>query len=372
LPFIISFCKKMSFSFNFCQFLQFRFIMLGYRALATRRVLTCETLACGLTLNCVRPLFFWQISSIYAPRCAALVRFEQAGEPLKWALNHGGCSVIRLEYLAPPPDLRAYISTYYLFESDEPHFADIERADVSQLRAFLSGSGEISFPNGKKYNSFPLSLFGPRMSASSVTLTGPVKLFGVGLLPAGWSALTKASAASHADTLIDAAIILGVDAAETTAMLGNLGTLAEMAETMNQFARLFETHAQKVPHWFIRAVDEWLEQHLSPDIVDLEKTTGLSRRQIDKMTKQIYGASPKLLQRKYRALRTANSIASGSGDWQDFIDDAYYDQSHCIREIKEFVGITPGAIKEHASRLSELTFGRSQLAGTVAPLSAQT
>jgi AraC-like DNA-binding protein len=280
--------------------------------------------------------------------------------------------MIRLEYLPPPPDLRAYISTYYLFETDEPHFSDIERADVAQLRAFLLGNGEVSFSNGKHYKNFPLSLFGPKMGASSVTLAGPVRLFGVGLLPAGWSAITKASAAEYADTLVDASVIFGVDTLEAMAMLRNFGTLAEMAETMSDIARRFESRAEKVPHWFIRAVDDWLGQRLSPDIIDLEKTTGLSRRQIEKMTKQIYGASPKLLQRKYRALRTANAIANGNGDWQDFIDEAYYDQSHCIRELKEFVGITPGAIKEHASRLSELTFARSQLAGVVSPLSAQT
>lgn len=280
--------------------------------------------------------------------------------------------MIRLEYLPPPPDLRAYISAYYLFETDEPHFADIERADVAQLRAFLTGSGELNFSGGGCYQNFPLSLFGPRMSATSVILKGPVRLFGIGLLPAGWSALTKLSAANYADTLVDAAAILGVDTLEAMAMLSGLATLAEMAEVMNNVARRYESFAEKVPHWFIRAVDEWLEQRLSPDIADLEKATGLSRRQIEKMTKQIYGAAPKLLQRKYRALRTANAISNGNGDWQDFIDDAYYDQSHCIREIKEFVGITPGAIKEHTSRLSELTFARSQLAGAVSPLSALT
>jgi AraC-like DNA-binding protein len=280
--------------------------------------------------------------------------------------------MIRLEYLPAPPDLRAYISTYYLFETDETHFADIERADVAQFRVFLTGSGEMTFPDGNRYKSYPFSLFGPRMSASSVTLTGPVRLFGVGLLPAGWSALTNASAADYADKLVDASAIIGINTQEAMAILDSVGTLSEMAVIMNEIARSIESHAEKVPHWFIRAVDEWLEQELSPDIADLEKSTGLSRRQIEKMTKQIYGASPKLLQRKYRALRTANAIANGNGNWQDFIDDAYYDQSHCIRELKEFVGITPGAIKEHVSRLSKLTFGRFQLAGTVAPLSAQT
>jgi AraC-like DNA-binding protein len=280
--------------------------------------------------------------------------------------------MIRLEYLPPPPDLRAYISTYYLFETDEPHFGDIERADVAQFRAFLAGSGELSFPDSSQYQNFPLSLFGPRMVATSVRLTGPVRLFGVGLLPAGWSALTKLSAADYANTLVDASAILGVNTLEAMNILRNLGSLTEMADTINDIARSLASSAEKVPHWFIRAVDDWLGQKLSPDIVDLEKATGLSRRQIEKMTKQIYGASPKLLQRKYRALRTANAISNGNGDWQDFIDEAYYDQSHCIRELKEFVGITPGAIKEHSSRLSTLTFCRSQLAGSVAPLSAQT
>jgi len=286
--------------------------------------------------------------------------------------HHGKFFMIRLEYLPPPPDLRAYISTYYLFETDESHFADIERADIAQLRAFLSGSGELSFSGCDNYQNFPLSLFGPRTRASSVVLSGPVRLFGFGLLPSGWSAVTKSSAADYADTLVDASVILGVDTLEAMAMLNNLETLSEMAESMNVVARRFEARAEKVPHWFIRAVDDWLEQRLSPDVADLEKATGLSRRQIEKMTKQIYGASPKLLQRKYRALRTANKISNGNGDWQDFIHEAYYDQSHCIREIKEFVGITPGGIKEHVSRLSQLTFGRSQLAGSVSPLSAQT
>jgi AraC-like DNA-binding protein len=280
--------------------------------------------------------------------------------------------VIRLEYLPPPPDLRAYISAYYLFETDEPHFADIERADIAQLRAFILGSGKLTVPGGKSYDSFPVSLFGPRMRASSVVLNGPVKLFGVGLLPAGWAALTRLSAVDYVDTLVDGANVLGVDAHDAVAMLGSLATFEDMANAVNNIARQFEAYAQKVPHWFVRAVDEWLEHHLSPDIADLEKATGLSRRQIDRMTKQIYGGAPKLLQRKYRALRTANAISNGNGDWQDFIDDVYYDQSHCIREIKKFVGITPGAVKEHSSRLSTLTFGRLQLAGTVAALSAQT
>ena len=280
--------------------------------------------------------------------------------------------MIKLDYCAPPHDLRHYISTYYLFESDEPLFEDIERADVAQFRVFLTGSGEIIYANGVHTNNYAVSLFGPRTASATVTLWGPVKLFGFGLLPAGWGAITKLSAEKFVDQLVDARDIFGPHVDDLFAKIVACSSLDAMAQVVTEFARLNEPHAHPVPHWFVRAVDDWLESSLSPDIVDLERATKLSRRQIERLTKQLYGAAPKLLQRKYRALRTANAIANGKGDWQDFIDDAYYDQSHCIRELKEFVGITPSAIREHQSRLSQLTFRRSQLAGDVAPLSAQT
>lgn len=325
----------------------------------------------GLVLHCAKPLFFAPDFAITWQRSIADVvhrpRSTKAG-----ARKYGSISVIRLDYRAPPVDLRPYISVYYLFETDEPEFADIERADVAQVRAFLSGKGEVIFPDAKRWASYPVTLFGPRSTASTVTVRGPARVFGVGILPAGWSAFTGLAASDRVNTLSDATDLLGPGTQAVLAGLAQLANIDAMAEMMTAIARQYKDRAQSVPHWFIRAVDSWLEERLSPDIVDLEAATGLSRRQIERMTKQIYGVAPKLLQRKYRALRTANRIANEQGDWQDFIDGAYYDQSHCIREIKHFVGITPGAIREHSSRLSTLTFGRSQLAGEVAPLSAQT
>ncbi len=299
-----------------------------------------------------------------------IVRYDRGAGYL--GSNHGSRQMITLEYLAPPHDLRHYISAYYFFETDEPLFEDVERADVAQFRAFLCGTGEIAYATGVRTNNYEVSLFGPRTASATVKLWGPVKLFGFGLLPAGWAAITKMSAEKFVDTLVDAHDIFGRHVDDLFAKISGCDSLDAMAQIITDAARVYEAQAHPVPHWFVRAVDAWLESRLSPDIADLETTTGLSRRQIERMTKQLYGAAPKLLQRKYRALRTANAIANGKGDWQDFIDDAYYDQSHCIRELKEFVGITPGAIRDHQSRLSQLTFGRSQLAGDVASLSAQT
>lgn len=280
--------------------------------------------------------------------------------------------MIQLDYEAPPPDLTPYISAYYHFRTDETSMEDLERADIAQFRVILGGSGSVVFGDGHCDTFHRVSITGPRTKASRIRVNGPGSVFGVGLLPAGWAALTKRHADAHINRIIDGRDIMGEKADQLADALTVMDDFKEMVGYMNEVSRSYYESAQAVPHWFIRAVDEWLEARLSPDIADLEAATGLSRRQIERLSKQLYGSPPKLLCRKYRALRTANAIASGRGEWQDFIDEGYYDQSHCIREVKEFIGITPSAIRGHASRLTAMTFDRSMLMGQIAPLSAVT
>lgn len=280
--------------------------------------------------------------------------------------------MIKLQYLPPPAELAAFVSAYYLFETDEALFEDFERADIGQFRVVLSGDGEVTFGDGHRQTFFPVNLMGPRTKASRIVVRGPARVFGGGLLPAGWAAITGLPADKYANRLIDATTVLGDAIVETATRMARMDRLEDMAALMTERSERFSDALLKVPHWFIRAVDHWLESSLSPDLKDLEAATNLSRRQIERLTRQIYGSPPKQLVRKYRALRTAKLIARGEGDWQDFIDEGFYDQSHCIRELKEFIGITPNAIRDHVSRLTTRTFDRADLKGQIASLSAQT
>src|SRR3546814_5807675 len=53
----------------------------------------------------------------------------------------------------------------------------------------------------------------------------------------------------------------------------------------------------------LEAVDGWLMDEGSPRIETLADITGLSPRQLARLTNKYYGCPPKLLARKYRALR---------------------------------------------------------------------
>lgn len=278
--------------------------------------------------------------------------------------------MFELTYRPPPRDLIDFVSAFYLFEADEVAIDDLERADVAQLRFVIAGSGDILFPDGRAEAFHPASLCGPRLTASRVRARGPVRMFGCGLQPAGWIALTHADASTYANRIADAEAVLGDGMAACRAAVAAAPDIDAMADIVAAHLRACVAAAQGLPIGLIRVVDGWLESSISPEIADLVAQTGLSQRQTEKLVKQVYGAPPKLLARKYRALRTANAIAHGDGSWQDYAADYYYDHSHCIRDIKAFIGITPAAICKARSRLSQLTFGRRQLEGSIAPLSA--
>jgi len=124
---------------------------------------------------------------------------------------------------------------------------------------------------------------------------------------------------------------------------------------------------------FAQQVDAWLEDSASPELDDLIARTGLSRRQVERKCNAIYGAPPKLLARKFRALRAAVAMRGHDLSFDDAVGRGFYDQSHLIREVKQFTGLTPKQIRDNPTALAALTVTqRAALAGQVKPLISDT
>lgn len=282
----------------------------------------------------------------------------------------GSPSLLDLKYAAPSPALAGYISAFYLFETDEDRLEEIERADIAQLRFILKGAGQMVFSATDERDIATASIIGPRMKASRVRIEGPAATFGLGLLPAGWMVLTGQPAHQFVNGTFDAhGLAKGDIEALQDAVLAAPSFDAMVAASERYFARLLDT-AETPPFRLIQSVDEWLEESIAPDVHTLSEKTGMSPAQLQRQLKALYGASPKLLARKYRALKTAVLIANGEGVWQDYVGEAYYDQSHCIREIKEFTGVTPAAIRQ-TPRLTKATFERRKLKGQISKLATE-
>ena len=200
----------------------------------------------------------------------------------------------------------------------------------------------------------------------------PTQMFGFGLLPAGWAALMGSDAEKLTDRAIDAADMFGPWMDEVAAALEKATAMEERLVIGNNFAREILTRGDTAPLWFIRTVDQWLTESPSPQVPELVEATGMSIRSVERMTKHYYGLSPRMLARKYRAVRAASALARGEKLEAAALGDAFYDQSHLIREIKRFAGATPGQLGNPSLYTQATVKGRKQLSGKVSPIVSDT
>lgn len=288
-----------------------------------------------------------------------------------------GCNVVEeseplapvgLRYTAPAPDLRRYVSSYYVFHANLATVSDVLRADLAQIRFMVHGAGCYLFRDGTQQIAPDVSLIGPTLGATRIDATGPLLVFGISLLPAGWSALVRDDASLFADRVNDACAFLGAGLADVLDSMRHAASPIEMVGIADVTMRAIVAQAAEPPLWFSKLADRWLLGEQDPDVDAFVASLGLSARQVERLTKRSYGGPPKLIARKYRALRAASLIGAEGVPWQEAAGDAYYDQSHFIRDFKQFTGLTPRQFQLAPPPVTRLTLQRRQLTGQLPKL----
>lgn len=279
---------------------------------------------------------------------------------------------VSLDYAAPDAALTDFVSVFYDFRVGDGCFQDIDRADLAQIRFMLEGRGRYRFADGHEQEGPRIQIVGPTTGVTHLTVDGPADVFGAGLLPAGWGAMIGIDASSLCNRVIDGTELFGRDVRQVWDRLRKAGTLEQRVAIGNALINDLVSRGHEQHRWFTRTVNEWLQAGLSPEVDRLVAATGLSRRQVERLCKRLYGSPPKLLARKYRALRAAVVLAKGEASTAELLDQGFYDQSHCIREIKRFTGVTPTRIQGDLNELARLTMKRTEFVGKVGPLVAET
>lgn len=278
-----------------------------------------------------------------------------------------------VQYFAPDADLAEMISTFYIARFPVAAFDEYERADRPQIRIQLNDvPGEYHLPDGTIKSAAGATIIGPTSAPVRAISHGPVFLIGMGLMPGGWAALIGPEAARFSDRAIDARDLFGDWITDITRSLIDAADDAARVAVMGHVAREILRHGDPAPLWFTRTVDAWLMASPSPQIDALVAATGMSVRSLERMTRRFYGIPPKMLARKYRALRAAALLSRGERLADADLDDAFYDQSHLIREVRQFAGTTPGKLAHPSEYIRATTEGRHQLAGRVSPIVSET
>ncbi len=270
--------------------------------------------------------------------------------------------MINVQYEMAEPPLAAFISSFYHFTYDGDAMAELERADRAQFRFQLRGSGEYHFAAGHVLPTFPVTIIGPTSAPVTAVAREPQTAFGWGMTPAGWDNLMGGKAGKYVDNAFDAQSIFGDAIMDLRSRLITALGFAEQLVVAKQAAAGIYKKRSSAPFEFTNKVDQWLLSTGDPDIDVLIASTGLSHRQLERNTIRFYGMPPKKLARKYRALRAAHVLAHGDSLDDSALGLAFYDQSHHIREVKQFTGLTPSQLRSGHSALTSATMeGRHAL-----------
>ena len=206
-----------------------------------------------------------------------------------------------LEYYMPREDLRDHVRAYYYFSVEEDAIQPL-CAEMGNIRVVLNGGGVLHTPQGGRQEISSAFLLGPTMGAYCIEARAGTRVFGIGIRPKGWITLCGMSAEEATDRVIDLTSFAGGLARSSIEEMRNARSLSEMAGAADRFfARLIARKASRSTAGYSQALAEWLLNPLDLGIDSLVEAMDVSRRQTDRIAKLYFGASPKYLQRKYRA-----------------------------------------------------------------------
>ena len=262
-------------------------------------------------------------------------------------------SNLTMDFRQPRAGLADHFSFFYHFQQGDDRFEGVDRADYAQFRFILQGrNARYRFVDGVEQAMPDIYILGPTTGSSNLSCEGAAEAIGVGLMPLGWAALVPMDASAAANRLVDAKDLFGNTVTQVYEKLRATPDFDARVAIFEEMLVTLMKRQKPVYQAFVGQVNTWLASAAAPDINDLVELTGLSLRQVQRGCNRYFGSPPKELARKYRALRAAVAMTHGDPDLDDLLVEGFYDQSHVIREIKHFTGMTPRTFAEHPTELN--------------------
>ena len=263
--------------------------------------------------------------------------------------------------------LRPYASIIYLTEIDAPPGARVEdvlHPEWANLR-FIAGEAPLAAIGNAAPVPAPAFIAAGPTSRATYFAAGPMRAWGIGILPAGWARYVPIPAEALADRFCDGA------AHPAFAALAPLGEALRAIEDAEAAARAIDDHfvallarAPRDDPMIGKAHAALLDEELA-SVGDLADKLGLSERSVERLSRRAFGFPPKLLLRRQRFLRSlARFMLDPSMAWTATLDHHYYDQAQFIRDFQRFMGMRPGVYAARAKPiLGAAALARAAAAG---------
>lgn len=193
---------------------------------------------------------------------------------------------------------------------------------------------------------------GPQLTRVTLDINRSHKAVRVGFHPGGLHRLLGCSMAGMIDGSYDAADVFGPEMRELNERLPEAPHFGAIRDLVEQFL-LQKVGGLKRTLPFDRAMQELVRLHGNVPIDQVASLACLSPRQLERVSKERIGMSPKLFARLTRFSKAYRLREALPGwNWtQIAYECGYFDQMHLIRDFKQFAGVTPRLIEKELDRV---------------------
>lgn len=263
---------------------------------------------------------------------------------------------MQFSYFQPDAAIGPLVSSYYSVTFAEP-VSDIMRAEIANIRFVIDGRLQSWLGGIDREHARGDSLFcGPTHQASPVHFEAGARVFGAAITPLGWARMFDVSADELADLIVPLEDHIGPEHRPLVEQVFAAPDDATRALRCDHLFAALVDHRKRINHVFLEQMTAWITTPDDHELADLKAVLPMSSRQIERLSRRYFGASPRTVHRKFRALNSANRLTwQELDDWREVASMQYTDQSHFIREFKHFNGRTPVEFIKGAHLLVRMT-----------------
>jgi AraC-like DNA-binding protein len=194
-----------------------------------------------------------------------------------------------------------------------------------------------------------------------------IDLLGIRFRPAGAFPFLRLPAVECAGATIDAHAISPAIAEAAGRASSETSTSGRLSVIETALLQLLGRHEREADAAVGEAVRLILQRHGNVGIEGLAERLALHPRALERRFARHVGLSPKLLARITRFQHVFRAFDSGDDGWARVATHCgYYDQSHLLRDFRQFAGESPALLAAHeipltraflrANRLSEFSY----------------
>lgn len=239
--------------------------------------------------------------------------------------------------IKPPPSLSAHVRYFWVGEVESQFTHHAIAASSPRMIFHYKGSFDEITASGKLQHSYSSGIQGQSKKYTQFFTQEPAAMFGIEFFPYVIPSLFAIPATALTDQYIDLTVFLGRKGRELEERMQEARTDEERILIATRF---LESRLNAISHPFIiDAIDQINAKGGLVNIAELAKSSPVSQRQFERLFKEAAGFTPKLYARVKR-FETALCQQAGSLT-QRALDAGYADQSHFIRDFRDFTGLQP-------------------------------